>query len=316
MDLEMVLNELSLRTPASDEEKARQLMSELISTVRQATASGVKRVLRTSGDINSVELAPGYPVARWRNDKGVDREERRFFITLTTKAPFWTDIAEEIKDNFDLSDVFHQGETARGLCFALISDALPVSLKSENRWDCSRLELAVTRLEDEELIEERLELVHASRKHHVQEHAEWIKNRIRTEVLDGSDLWNRRDELFPSLEFCEDVSQQIQTLSTSNPMLRQVVKRLFELEYYCKDWADEAFEPKSLRNVSPESQVTLQNPKYSKERTFLCPDGKERVFSWHAKLSFGWRIYFLPNEQRKIIIGYVGCHLRTVKYSN
>jgi hypothetical protein len=135
-------------------------------------------------------------------------------------------------------------------------------------------------------------------------------------VVNGLELWNRKDELFPSLIFCEAVSEQLQSLGAENPILQLIKNRLSELEDYCKGWTDEAFEPKSLRNVSPESQVTLQNSKYSKERTFLCPDGKERVFSWHAKLSFGWRIYFFPNEQRKMIVGYVGCHLRTAKYSN
>ena len=93
----MVLNELSL-TPAADIPTARQQMSNLIGTLREATASGVKRVLRTQSNINTVELAPGYPVARWRND--IDKEERRFFTSLTTKAPFWSDVAEEIKNDF------------------------------------------------------------------------------------------------------------------------------------------------------------------------------------------------------------------------
>ena len=192
MDLEMVLNELSLKTPAADEQTARQLMSEFISTVRQATTTGVKRVLRTANDINNIELAPGYPVARWRNDRVVDIEERRFFRTLTAKAPFWADVAEAIKSDFNLSDVCYQGEEARGLCFALVSDAFPVSLNSDNRWDCSRLELAVTRFEDDELIDAYPEIVHASRRKHVQEHADWIKHRIQIIVSDGMELWNCR----------------------------------------------------------------------------------------------------------------------------
>lgn len=313
----MVLNELSLRTPAADIPKAQQLMSELIRTVREATASGVKRVLRTSEEINTIELAPGYPVARWRNDPTANREERSFFRTLTAKAPFWTDVAEEIKNNSDLSEVWYQGEEAKGLGFAVVIDALTVSLISKACWDCNRLELEVRRLdENEDLIDERLEIVHASRHNHVQEHNNWINNRIRSKVSDGLELWNRQDELFPNLILCEAVGEQLQSLGAENRMLQPVKTRLLELEDYCKSWQNDAFDPKNLRNVSPESQVTLQNPKYSKERTFICPDGKERVFNWHAKLSFGWRIYFLPNEQRKMIIGYVGCHLRTVKYSN
>ena len=57
MELEMVLNELSLKTPASDISTARKLMSELISTLLQASACGVYRVLRTSDEIHSLELA-------------------------------------------------------------------------------------------------------------------------------------------------------------------------------------------------------------------------------------------------------------------
>jgi len=152
MDLEMVLNELSLQTPAPDIPTARERMSELIKTLRRATASGVKRILRTNSNINSLELAPGYPVARWRNDPESDREETRFFRTLTAKAPFWEDAAKEIKEQFELSEVFYQGEQAMGLTFAFVSDALAVSLLSESKWDCS-----------------------------------WIKNRTR--ARDGSELW-------------------------------------------------------------------------------------------------------------------------------
>lgn len=317
MDLEMVLNELSLRTPVTDIPTAQQLMSDLISTVRQATSSGVQRVLRTSDEVNTIELAPNYPVARWRNDPKVNREERSFFRTLTAKAPFWTDVSETIKNDFDLSEVWYQGEQAKGLGFAVIIDALTVSLISKACWDCNRLELEVRRLDEHEnLIDERLEIVHASRSNHVQEHTNWINNRIRSKVSDGLDLWTRKDELFPNLIFCDAVTDQLQSLGAEDRILQLVKNRLSELEDYCKSWSDEAFEPKSLRNVSPESQVTLQNPKYSKERTFLCPDGQQKVFSWHVKLSFGWRIYFFPNEQKKMIIGYVGCHLRTAKYSN
>ncbi|MGK7877908.1 MAG: hypothetical protein AB4426_32760 [Xenococcaceae cyanobacterium] len=223
MDLEMVLNELSLGTPAVDIPTARQWMSELIGTLRQATASDVKRVLRTSNDIHSIELAPGYPVARWRNDGEINREERSFFRTLTAKAPFWNDVAEEIKDEFDLSEVWYQGEQAKGLGFALVIDALAVSFKSEPRWDCNRLELEVRRLDDSsKLIDEHAEIVHASRISHVQEHADWIKKRIRTEVRNGLELWNRRDELFSNLTFCEDVSEQLQSLNAQHPMLQFV----------------------------------------------------------------------------------------------
>ncbi len=90
----MVLNELSLRPLANDVQGARQRMSDLVSTIAAATKLGVGRVLRTHRDFNSEEIAPGYPVAKWRNDHEVDREARSFFRTLTSKAPYLTDIVD------------------------------------------------------------------------------------------------------------------------------------------------------------------------------------------------------------------------------
>ncbi|WP_026734050.1 hypothetical protein [Fischerella sp. PCC 9605] len=315
MDLEMVLNELSLRTPAADISTAQRLMSELIKTLRQATTSGVKRVLRTQSDINTIELAPGYPLARWRNDPEVDREERSFFRTLTAKAPFWTDIAEVIKNDFDLSEFMHQGQQAIGLGFALVSDTLPVSLLSEDCWDYNRLQIEFRRIdENSEIVEEIVEIIHASRRNHVQEHTNWIQERICKCVSDGVELWSRREEFFPNLEFCDVVGKQLQNILTGQLELQPVINTLFALQNCCKSWQTGSFSVEGYSiDESGESEATLN--KYGKERTFRCPDGQDRLFERHVKLRFcNWRIHFFPVKPGKLMIGYVGRHLSTVKY--
>jgi hypothetical protein len=316
MALEMVLNELSLRTPATNIPTARQRMSDFIRTVRGVKAQcGRQATLRTQYEFHATTLASDYPLRRWLNDPEVDIEEQRFIKTLATKAPFSNDIAnleiQDIENNISNCEFRHQGELAIGLGVAYLLDALSVSFLFEQRWDYSHVNLVVSRLENEELVEENLEIVHASCRHHVQEHAEWIKNRIRTEVLDGSDLWNRRDELFPSLEFCEDVCKQMQSLGSGNPMLRQVVKRLFELEESCKIWTDGAFELNSLPcKASPESETRLQQ--FRQQLTFRCPDGEKRIFSLHVRMTPGaWRLHFSTElGPGKIIIGYVGSKIQ------
>ena len=308
MDLEMVLNELSLKTPVGNRYEARQLMSQLIGTLRQATANGVNRVLRTSDEIHSLELAPNYCISQWRNDPEVDREESRFFKTLVTKAPFWTDVFEEFKDEFDLSDIKYQGELVKGIGFALIIDALPISFNSEICWNCCYLSLEIIRIDaNQEVVDETVKIVHASCHNHVREHADWIKNRIRTEVTNGEQLWSRRQELFPNLEFCDDVSKQIQSLDTGKPMLIQVLKRLLELEEYCKTWKNGAFDSDALPSkVTPESESRLNQ--FKDKLTFECSDGKKRVFSLHARMTPGaWRLHFCTElGPGKIIIGYIG----------
>ncbi|NEN93185.1 MAG: hypothetical protein F6K48_31590 [Okeania sp. SIO3H1] len=315
MDLEMVLNELSLETPVADTSTALKLMSELIQTLIQAKKLGVK-ILRTDRDLNYIELAPNYPIASWRNDREVDREERRFFRSLITKVPLWSDVAEEIKSKFDLSEVWHQGKLAEGIRFALISDSLAVSLLSKPQWDTDFLELQITELDkNEQLTDYSEEIVHASRSSHVKQHTEWIKNRIQNILfgrqVDGQILWERREEFFPGLIFCEQVSQQLQHLNIGNPILQQVKKRLFELEQYCKTWKTGAFNKNLLPSkTTPESDSRIQQ--FRQELTIKCPDGKKLLFSWHLRMTPGaWRLYFSEElGPGKIIIGYIGLKLK------
>ncbi|GJD21948.1 hypothetical protein RIVM261_069040 [Rivularia sp. IAM M-261] len=315
MDLEMVLNELSLLTPAADIPSARRLMSELISTLRQATTSGVNRVLRTQNDINIIEIAPNYPIASWRNDNEVSREERSYFRTLTAKAPVWVDAIEDIKNNFDLSDVYYQEMQAIGLGFALVSNCIAVSLLSNDCWDASYLQVKFSYMdEDGDIISESVDIIHASRRQHIQNHINWIQERIRRAIYNGLELWDRREEFFPNLDFCDSVARQLQSILNGQLELQAVVDTLFTIQECCSTWQTGAF---SLKNYSldesGESESTLNQ--YARERTFTCPDGQRRLFERHVKLRFcNWRIHFFAEKPGKVIIGYVGRHLPTVKY--
>lgn len=269
----MVLNELSLKTPAKDIPTARKLMSNLIKTLSQATISGVKKVLRTKDDMGSILIAPNYPISRWRNDPEVEREEKSFFRSLTTKTPFWTDIITDIKDEFDLSEFLYQEETPIGLGFAFLIDGIAVSIFSEQQWDNSILELIFRHIDDNDnLIDENIKIIHASRIAHIQEHAEWIKKRLKQQVNNGFDLWERKGDLFPHLEFCDSVEKQLQNMDVNNPMFRQILKRLFELEEVSKNWTEGALNLANFPSkVTQESDSRLQQ--LTQKLTFTCPDG-------------------------------------------
>lgn len=312
----MVLNELSLQTHVADISTAQKLMSELIQTLRKAKSLGVKPILRTHSNINNIELVCNYPIASWRNDKTVDLEERRFFRSLTLKVPFCEDALPQIKDKFDLSEVRHQGKLAEGIRLALISDSFTVSLLSETQWDTDFLELQITELDKNgELTEYSEKIVHASRISHVKQHTEWIKNHIENQLfdkqIDGEKLWEKRQEFFANLIFCEQVEQQLKNLNTGNPILQQVKKRLLELEKYSQTWQTGTFNPNLLPSkTTPESDSRIKQ--FRQQLTIKCPDNKERLFSWHLRMTPGaWRLY-LSEELRpgKIIVGYIGLKLQ------
>lgn len=206
-------------------------------------------------------------------------------------------------------DVFYEGAEDDEFGFSLDFDLET----SDHHAACWRFKYE-READDGEIEEQRVRVAHASQPSHIEAHREWIQTRLQEDVQDGSDLWNRRAELLPSLSFCDTVASQIQKLTST--MLRPVTRRLFELEHYCQESTTGVFDPKQLGSkASPESQATLNQ--YSQERTFLCPDDIERTFSWHLRLTpNAWRLYFIPlPKTRQMIIGYIGPHLRTVKYN-
>jgi putative addiction module killer protein len=201
MAVEMVLNDLSLRSPVSEQGLARNLMTELISVLSTAKIIGVK-ALRTQNSFYNFLLADNYPISAWLNDRQVEREERTFLLTLATKAPLLTEITDPtVQAEGSLSDFKHQGETAYALGIAYLLNALAVSFYSDPRWDCNGLDLEITRLEDGTnsenlttelaLITSTERLIHASRREHILGHKIEIESRLRAEP------WHLQDELLP-----------------------------------------------------------------------------------------------------------------------
>lgn len=315
MGLEMVFNEMSTRTRADSIPTARERMKEFVLTLRKATSLGVARVLRVHSEFYQLELAYDYTFMRWQGDRDVDIELRRYMRVLATKAPFLQDLeGSTANGEFWTSEFRYGGDTVQGLGVAFVLEALAVSLAVEEQWRASRISLVLLFLDQsEDFEEETIEVMHACSPIHVDDHADWILERLDADVKDGSDLWDRRAELLPGLAFCDSVADQICALRSSDPLLHSVYKRLSHLNLYSAGWTDGAFDPEALPcNVSVESARTLEQ--YGNERTFHCPDGQWQRFTWHARLApLAWRVYFSPeNCGEPILIGYVGPHLPTV----
>jgi hypothetical protein len=316
MTVKIVFNELSLNKPFDSKQVAMKGMTAFTETLRTAIEKGAKRELCTRDDFDFLQLSLGYQIVQWRNDPAVDKDDRRFLRSLQDKT--YTPLPDIVDASVETN---YLGSRAIGLEYAFSCEALAVSFQSETQWDCDLLKLSVTELkENGELCNKTVNVFHASSEQHVLNHTSWIVGQSRINIVIGSDLWERRNELLPNLEFCEETARQLIALQSGHVMLRPVIKRLFELEHHCKDWRTGAFSPGTLPcSTTPESQVTLNQ--YGRERTFMCPDGQERIFSWHVRLTpMAWRIYIIPiapdslNLTGKIIIGYIGPHLRTAQF--
>jgi hypothetical protein len=314
MSIDMVLNELSLTPPFIDIHAARGGMSRFIQTLIAATRRGLRASLRTSVIIHGALLGPNYVLAQWRNDAAVDREEQRFFRSLTTKYPLLSEIDDATgEDTFGLTDCTCNGARSSGLAFAYVFEALPVSVRSAPQWETNTLSVTVSQLRGDDLSTEAVELRHASSPEHVDQHSDWIQKELQRSVTNGDQLWQRRTELFPHVNFCSTVEEQLSPLNDSMPVFRHLLARLTALETFGANWIAGAFDSRNLAfNARPESQATLE--KFADQRTFTCPDGIRRVFSWHTSLPpHAWRLHFnFALGPGLVLVGYVGPHLEIV----
>ncbi len=129
-------------------------------------------------------------------------------------------------------------------------------------------------------------------------------------IHDGSELWERREALFPDLQFCDAVQDTVAQIGTNNPLLHHIARKLAALNKVANEWTSGPFPRDALPfRVSPESERTLNQ--YGGFRDFVCPDGLVRRFVPHARLTpQEWRIHFLEEKiDGKLVIGYIGPHL-------
>lgn len=308
MDLEIVLNELSLKKQANDIQTARGLMSGLINTLREVeSAENVKITLVYQRNLLSVSLAPDYPLRRCINDRSLDEKERRLLIALMTKGPYLEDTNASHSEEF-----LYQKNPAFGLGYAFQHNDLAISLKSDACWDNPFLELEHIQIDDEgELVSDLVEVFHISSSEHVVVHSHWIKNHVQLKIQDWDTLWTIKQDIFPHLQFCDSVEKQLQNLQTD--LLELVKNKLFELEHICGDWQRQggAFDHHWVPGPGgPDSDTTLN--KFRQDRLFRCPDGENRLFSLHTRIRIAFRLHYFPlNDKKLIIVGYVGRHLPT-----
>src|SRR5581483_9229419 len=277
MELELVLNELSLQPLAKNIPEAQQRMSDLISTMIAATRAGISRSLRAHQDLRPEQLAPDYLLVHWLNDHEVDLEARRYFKSLAFHAPHLVDINNDtVRDTVDSSDFFYNGDRAIGLGVAYCLDTLALSMRSDACWHSHQLELRHTYLDsDGEILSEDVIVTHASHKDHILTHAVWIKERLNLDIQDGADLWRYREQQFPSLQFCDSVGETLQSLHSGNSPFHLITKKLAEFEMAFQQWQEEGGVFDIQLKGSVDSEATLL--KSEKGRTSSSPDVRTRL---------------------------------------
>ncbi|MEO3778169.1 hypothetical protein ABGB16_15245 [Micromonospora sp. B11E3] len=252
-----------------------------------------------------LDLGDDYSVREWAGD-GRNRDSLRYLQGMRQRAPFRDVAPTELRDG---TEYFHEDRAAEGLGTAYQVGGLAVSLPLGQMWEETLLRLIERGLAEDDagsvaLTETEVEVRHASRPEHVDEHQRWLCESELTRIHTGAELWAAREDIFPHLRFLPRVADDL--LGLVPAWLRPVKDRLAELELATAEWAPSSeASPRWRSRVTPESET----------RKALChfpdTDGATRLFDLHARFTPGaGRLHFrLDGARQQLVIAYIGAKL-------
>ena len=272
--MEPVLNERSLE-PAQLPTVER--MKSLVDVLRRLDTLGFPRVLRHARKTTERDVEVGTSLHTWLFQRA-PRDLRQFLAGRMSKAPFVEELHGMQEDSRgSLLQVSVDDEPAVGAGVAYLTNAPAVALRGQARWEVDPLVLLLTKVDEEDgdCVERRttVEIVHVCRPEQVDAREQLLRERLLCEVSSGDDLWQRRRELFPRLDFCASVERQVCTLSGKEFYFDHVVAVLSRLDAALPKWASGPLHPGM--DSSGESSSTLTHGNYGpmgqSAPAFLCP---------------------------------------------
>ncbi|MDT8446517.1 MAG: hypothetical protein RRB13_06420 [bacterium] len=311
--MDQILNERSLEQPYQNRSKARQGIKQFVELSLLLKKFGFSTGIRTTRDFSTRPLTPDRSVY----DCIYDRENRgdptfQLFLTMVSKAPFIEDLLEN-RANYNLVEYKYHDAPALGLALAHQTNNFVLSFQGDQRFEADQLQLEMIQFCNEQ-IESSLVLVpNLSCAAQAQKRQQEILN-LQGKVKSGADLVQQAVSRYPFIALCDSAKKQLMALNGSELYFSEIQRHLQILNDTMQSWEAGPFSPEGL-TWSFESQPTMTNSDLKAMRTFRCPDGSQRICERHTKMmSANQRIHFLPlQEEGKVLIGYVGIHLKTSK---
>ena len=308
--MELYLNELSLTPPATDRKTARAWLLSLQETIQAAVHRGLPSVLRIHKNFWETQFAEGYSVVDWLADRTIEHEQRQRLRSAVSKAPFLEtlhELAEEARGG--LAEARWEGRHGLGMGLAAMVGSPVVSLPTP-AFCVDPLSVVVRYVGVESETDTIEDLCNLYSPAVVEQRGPWIARRQREELPSGAEIVRLRSEILDRLDFTESAIDQLMMLRGNEKTFPFVLRHLFALNQRAREWAGTTpFSDGYPFGCSDESSSTLAM--YGEDRTFRCPDGIRRVFSWHSKIRHEkWRIHFIDSPAtRRVLIGYIGRHL-------
>jgi hypothetical protein len=308
--MELLLNELSMLATAPDRATARDRFLSLQETIQAAVLRGLPAILRIHEGFWAAQIFGDYSLVTWLADPTIERERKQRLRNAVGKAPFLETLHGAAEaERGALVEVLWEGHRGLGLGLAVMRDAPVVSLSAPDFCQ-DPLTVAVHHMSDADDVETTADICNFYGARAIETRASWIATRQQQDLPNGVEIARHRAELLERLDFTDDALAQLTALSGTERTFPFVLRHLFALNEHARGWdGTTPFSNGYPFPCSPESPTTLAI--YGEHRTFRCPDGERRVFSWHSKINFEkWRIHFIDwPSTRRILVGYIGKHL-------
>jgi hypothetical protein len=315
-----MFNELSLLHKAATIEGALTILEQFAKSCIRANEIGLGDLRLHENYLSNLYNIPihdNYNVDIWLKDNRVNEDLRNRFKEILTSYPLIHESEIDQSNQYKISEFYKKLDGRRfqvwGLGAAYIFGTFSLSLPTHEEWYKSEIEIEHYFLDNN--LEEKIKPItvkHFSSIDHINDHLAWWEQYQLDNLEKSEELWTKRKEIFPNLEFCEEVESQLKKLGASK-ILYQVIDRLNTLNNYVKNWKDGAFNyddvnKKTNLRISPESELTLN--KFGTLRKFTIPSQGKKIFDLHIKTGI-LRFHFYPDDNtQKVYIGYIGKHLR------
>lgn len=310
----MILNELSLVAGVTHKEQIKNQISIFLKVCQKLTREKDDNTFYYTEELLVKPLCEGYTIHDWLKDFTVIREEKSFFRSLINKGIMIKDI--QFWESEMVIDINGKKVAAIGCLAAYEWDNYVVSLSSDVLWSDEYIYGEYRNIENDDYNESDVGIRNCSKEEHVDNLIMYQKQRDKLLISSGTELWNKREKLFPHLIFCESVKKQLEEARVT-VQIQTVINRIQILENYFSTYEGVFDKEKVGYRCRYESESVQKDEHLRNMRKFRTPYGEESFFYWHISFpgNYPGRIHFFPDAEHNIgIIGYVGKHLPTSKY--
>lgn len=308
----MVFNEISLKQQDSKLPITEQF-SGFLKICQELKHRNNDNDFYYSDELMTEKIVDGYTVYDWLKDQSVPQKDKQFFRTLIQRG-HRIETGDLLESELLVKLENEVSASAKGALMAFEWDSYVVSFLSSELWKKEWMEGKYISINAED---EVVRVRNCGILNHVDQ---IVANERRQQALiisSGSELWEKREQLYPHLLFCESVKRQLEEARVSI-QIQTIMKRIQILEDYFVTYEGKFDKNKVGFGCRTESESVKKDKELNEYRKFVTPFGKEEYFYWHINFpgNYPGRIHFLPDPEHKVgIVGYIGKHLPTKRFA-